>query len=103
MGMYKKRCRMGPCNPQALAPNPLNFKFTRVMQVGGHTVAEIRYPDCKNYEGLKVLLFKETDAAQLMKREHIDPHFGHTLNAPFARFTPAAGGWDAAVRLARIL
>jgi hypothetical protein len=68
-------------------------------------VLKARYPDCTNYEGLKVLLFKNTTIEEVYRQKHLDPHFTNNRNviAPFARFEPTREGWDAAVMLAERL
>jgi len=100
--MPKKNCSVYPvCSTGAATnPNPVNFEVVRVEQVGPHAVAAIRYPDCKNYEGLKVCLFLDTIACTLRGQRSLDPHFDETDRSPFARFKPTYDGWKAAVFLA---
>ena len=77
-------------------PNPANFELQKVVQVGAHLVAEVRYPDATNYEGVKVMVYLHLSASQLYQATSLDPHFqeagggmGRTKSpAPFARFSP---------------
>ena len=84
-------------------PNPARFKIVTTLQVGDNLVAQIKYPDCINFEGSKILLFLATDKYELKSRTAIDPHFDDNSKSPFARFKPNQEGWDAAVELATLL
>jgi hypothetical protein len=59
---------------------------------------EIRYPDCKNYEGKKIMVYEKTNITQLVSQRKIDPHFSNHPNfrSPVARFEPTPKGWDMA-------
>lgn len=82
-------------------PNPDNFEIKRSEQIGEWLLLEIVYPDCKNYEGKKILLYRST-LRELLQQKHIDPHFSDNPDfiSPFARFEPTAGGWNAARNMA---
>ena len=43
-------------------PNPANYKIISTLKIGNILIAEIVYPDCKNYEGKKILVFEGIDA-----------------------------------------
>jgi hypothetical protein len=62
----------------------------------------MKYLDCTNYEGIKILLFTDTTLSQLHKQKVIDPHFSDnkTIKSPFARFEPTPFGWSTAVYMA---
>lgn len=81
-------------------PNPAKFRIIETKQVGGNVVAKIRYPDCTNYEGVKICLFVGTTEADLRGRVKLDPHFCEGSLSPFARFKPTAAGWEAAIAMA---
>lgn len=96
-------CPPTPVRP-AGNPDPGRYVLEHVVPVGRHVVAQIRYPDATNYEGVKVLVYRNTTASQVRRASRLDPHFcddGHL--APFARFEPADAGRRAAVALARQL
>jgi len=92
-----------PEPPRRGNPNPLNFYIMSLLQIGNNVVAQIKYPDADNYEGIKVLLFTNVKVDQIQKLTSIDPHFTDNKSciAPFARFEPTANGLNAAKFLAR--
>jgi hypothetical protein len=64
-------------------------------------VVEVRYPDCSNFEGLKVLVYDGVETAAMeIASGKCDPHFAESGVSPIARFRPTAEGWDMAVRFA---
>lgn len=78
-------------------PNPLSFHIIKSLNVGKYWITDIRYPNCTNYEGRKILLSTKT----LDGLKEIDPHF--TENCKYgliARFCPTQDGWAMASRLA---
>jgi hypothetical protein len=89
-------------------PRPDHFTIINTLQVGQHCVALVRYPDAKNYEGQKIMLYLGTQEIGVRQAERLDPHFcdkphGLTEPVPFARFTPTTRGWYAAAHLAALL
>ena len=97
-----KNCSVYPISSPIYAPNPnpAKFQILETKQVGTNVVAKIRYPDCINYEGVKVCLFINTTEAALRRRTRIDPHFCEYSLSPFARFKPTVTGWEAAIMMA---
>lgn len=81
-------------------PNPLRFEILETFEVNGYLVVKINYPDCTNFEGDKILVFVNTNLAELMLQESLDPHFTSESNL-VARFIPTQKGWAAAVEFAR--
>ena len=77
-------------------PNPKNFRVVRSMEIKGHLLVEVQYPDCTNYEGRKILLFSNMRLDELERLGYIDPHFGDGQDRvhPVARFKPTKAGWD---------
>ena len=52
-------------------------------------VAIIKYKDCTNYEGVKILIFEKISKEELLKLKLIDPHFmDDRKNKLLARFNP---------------
>lgn len=88
---------------KSINPDPSNFNIRKYTAVCEHLVVLINYPDAKNFEGEKILLFENTTIEQLRKRKSIDPHFAKNKSAPIARFKPNKQGWDNAIKLARLL
>lgn len=86
------------------SPEVHNYTIERWLNVGRSLVVKIRYNDAKNYEGLKIMVYKDCDIEKLKAQKLIDPHFAanKTLYSPFARFEPTADGWNAAIRTAEV-
>lgn len=87
-------------------PDPSNYRIERKLELDRNTlVLEIVYPDCSNYEGRKILVFRNTPFNRLVKQGVIDPHFSNNKKfySPFARFEPTISGWSEAVNLAKRL
>jgi hypothetical protein len=95
-------------NPKAKAgvpalpnPNPANYEIVRSKEIGPFVILEIRYPDCTNYEGHKILVFDSGASLEKMKKaKRIDPHFCEDKRySPIARFVPTLRGWEMAVNM----
>jgi hypothetical protein len=79
-------------------PDPTNYKIIKYLENRGFLIVEIQYPDCTNYEGRKILLYKHCTMKDLLKQKSIDPHFSENTDyySPIARFEPTAEGWATA-------
>ena len=86
-------------------PDPKNFKILRYQHVNGNLVIEVKYPDCTNYEGRKIMVYKNTTVDILKIQGSIDPHFCNNsrMRSPFLRTEPTAEGWQVALKLAESL
>jgi hypothetical protein len=85
-----------PNEPEDLPnPDPKNFRIRRSEQIGRMLLIEVNYPDCTNYEGNKILLYKDVTMDQLERQGSIDPHFSENVKfaSPIARFVPTEEGW----------
>lgn len=88
----------------SIEPNPLNFNIKEIQTINGHTIAKVNYPNCTNFEGNKILFFKNKTSEQVKAIKLLDPHFSNKdKNTPFARFEPTKEGLDAAIELAFVL
>lgn len=76
-------------------PDPKNYRILRSEQIDRMLLVELIYPDCTNYEGRKILLFKDVTLSQLERQGSIDPHFSESTKfaSPIARFVPTEEGW----------
>jgi len=76
-------------------PDPGNYKIVRSKAMYGNLLVKIKYPDCTNYEGNKILLYRNTTLKQLKAQKYIDPHFMNSkrIKSPVARFEPTKAGW----------
>jgi hypothetical protein len=83
-------------------PDPANYEIQEAIQVGAFLVIKIKYPDCNNFEGQKILVYKDKTALDLLKQKFIDPHFfeNKKVASPVARFVPTKEGWEMAIRFA---
>lgn len=83
-------------------PDPRKYVIQDYKYVGKNLVLKIRYPDCNNYEGTKILVFEGCTILALREQGIIDPHFSDTKTriSPVARFEPTDRGWDWAVAFA---
>jgi len=82
-------------------PNPSKYRIRAYRMQNGHLLVDINYPDCTNYEGNKVLLFKNATIKQLKRQKRIDPHFSKSkkFKSPFARFEPTQAGWEMGLKI----
>jgi hypothetical protein len=92
-------------------PDPSNYEILEHWWSGRHgrqdhyLVVKIRYPDCTNYEGTKILVYRRVYLEELLKQELIDPHFSENPKyiSPFARFEPTHRGWEMAIAVCRAM
>lgn len=91
--------------PRLPNPDPSNYKIVKSRQIGEYLLMMINYPDCTNYEGNKILLFRGTELDRLLKQNAIDPHFctNKKFQSPIARFEPTHFGWDCGIKLIKLL
>lgn len=82
-------------------PDPHNYKLVQAEERHGFLLVKIVYPDCTNYEGQKILLFKGVTLIDLVNQKYIDPHFFQSKEvvSPIARFVPTDAGWQMALDL----
>lgn len=86
-------------------PDPSNYSIIMLAEISGYTIVKIKYHDCVNYEGVKILVFK-CSADEILKQKVIDPHFSDNEEfiSPIARFEPTVNGWrDARMFVIRVL
>jgi hypothetical protein len=65
-------------------------------------LVDITYPDCTNYEGRKIMLYKNVREDDLRKQKTLDPHFSSNkrFHSPIAIFEPTEEGWEMGKTLA---
>jgi len=85
-------------------PNPKNYKIVYLHKIKNFLIVKINYPNCTNYEGNKILVFKNVSIEQINEQGFIDPHFcdGDHIS-PIARFVPTDEGLSMAFKLAKIM
>ncbi len=104
-GLSKVMIREVPV-PNPLNPDPTNFLIERIEYkgMGNFIVVQVKYPNCTNYEGRKILVFHWMTIEQLVNLDVLDPHFSSKKPelSPVARFVPSDEGWDMAIAFARM-
>ena len=82
-------------------PDPENYTILRSCKYKKYLLVEVRYPDCTNYEGHKILLYKKTTLKDLLIQGSIDPHFAANKekHSPIARFEPTDEGWEMGINV----
>ena len=75
--------------------DPNNWKIVKSKELHGFLVLKLQYPDCTNYEGNKILVFKGVTLIDVVNQRLIDPHFfkDSKFKSPVARFEPTEEGW----------
>ena len=88
--------------PIVANPDPGNYEILASESVGDYLIMRIKYLDCVNYEGVKILMFRGCTLDMLNVQKLIDPHFSDNdkMHSPIARFEPTKRGWNMAYRLA---
>lgn len=86
-------------------PNPKNFIIESNWTSGIYTIVKVRYPDCANFEGLKILVFRNVTIGQINKFKFLDPHFYNSKEnaSPIARFVPTDEGMIMAIKFVNMM
>jgi len=85
-------------------PNKYRWSIVRKKRVNDAIVVEVRYHDCVNYGGVKILVYDNyQEFEKLMKTGELDPHFSEDIYSPVARLEPTIRGWALAEELAKNL
>jgi hypothetical protein len=84
-------------------PNPYNFKIIKHRAIGSYLIVWINYPDAKNYEGNKILVYRGWGIEIIKKKKCLDPHFSSIKKfpSPIARFEPTRQGWLNSIRFVK--
>lgn len=91
--------------PKDNNPDPNNYQIIKAEEENGYLIVKIKYPNCTNYEGEKILVYKNMTLIKLVNQKIIDPHFFNDNNyaSPIARFVPTDFGWEIAQKLIRVI
>jgi len=88
-------------------PDPKEYIVRHAYEIEGNLVLEIDYPSCTNYEGKKILVYKDITFDELMakNKQVIDPHFSDNQDyvSPIVRIEPTALGMSIAKDLCLII
>jgi hypothetical protein len=94
MGILKKGC-LTNSNCSAPNPDPSRYEVLEVRNFDNATLLKVRYIDCTNFEGVKILVY----LGKFIPSQDLDPHFSETKTCPIARFKPDSLGYEIAVDL----
>lgn len=98
----RESCGCVPSPPQqSTNPDPEKFKIVKIAGVSHFTLAKVKYENCTNYEGEKIILFA-LNIRFVKAMSRIDPHFSEDSSIT-ARFVPTQGGWDLGIETMHIL
>ncbi len=80
-------------------PDPLLYTIKKHARVNSFLIVRVKYCGCTNFEGMKILVFKDATMDQLLAQRTIDPHFSDSEKFihPVARFVPTVEGMKMAV------
>jgi hypothetical protein len=86
-------------------PDPFDFRIDRHEQIGDYLILLVVYRGVKNYEGKKVMVYKDLTFKQVQTFKSLDPHFSESKDfaSPIARFKPDITGWAMAKRFVNCL
>lgn len=104
ISIYDKCCDCSQNSKQIIIPrgnpNPSNFFIRRSVTIGNFLLLLVHYPDCNNYEGNKILVYRNTTLDEIIYSNNntLDPHFSNNTNfkTPIMRFEPSELGWTMA-------
>lgn len=82
-------------------PSPTNWKVLKAHEENNWLIIRLKYEGCTNYEGEKILVYKNMTLIKLINNKSIDPHFLKHGISPTARFVPTHEGWNLALLLVR--
>lgn len=81
--------------------NPRSYEIIKETVIGQCVIAKIKFDNCVNFEGMKILVYDSKEKFDQLKRENfIDPHFSQVLYSPVARFEPTVRGEKLAIIVA---
>ena len=91
-------CRYQMNIPEPTDPDPEVFDILDIQVGNKYVLVIVKYKNCTNFEGTKVLLIKDTTVDEIRNMKTLDPHFLES-NKIIARFRPDEDG----MKLAKML
>lgn len=80
-------------------PDAKNFVLEYALELDEYLIVQVRYPNCINFEGNKVMVYKGVTLKKFKTWKEVDPHFKDAnKTSPIARFLPTKEGWNMATR-----
>lgn len=86
-----RRCNSSPYAVQDSNPNPSHFLILSEELKGEYLILHVKYPDCTNFEGQKLMVFRGIASSEellMHTKNKLDPHFSNSKYSPIARFAP---------------
>ena len=85
-------------------PNPKKYKIMDYEKNSSFLILWIKYLNCTNYEGNKILVYKDVTIEEIKEQgrlDGIDPHFSNNkkYHSPVARFEPTEFGLELAQKM----
>jgi len=84
--------------PVRFTPSPEieNYTIVKWFYYNEHLMVWVNYKDVDNYEGNKIMIYKNCTIEQLTSQKLIDPHFSSNkeMYSPFVRLEPTNEGWE---------
>lgn len=84
-------------------PDMSKYTILEWVDIGGYCLLKIKYHNCTNYNGVKLLLYPWNYGILQSQGCTFDPHFNAMGMSPFARFEPTSFAWDRAIMFAEML
>lgn len=89
MGVGPFRCCSVNRDKPAPNPDPSRWKLINKVEFENSYVLMVRYLDCMNFEGVKIMVYR----GKYQYRDELDPHFEDSEMSPIARFKPTEYEW----------
>lgn len=77
-------------------PDPTKFKILRRIDKGNISLIEVKFENCINYEGNKIIVMDRLQLENSIQTNNLDPHFSNKGQTVIARFEPTIKGWEMA-------
>jgi hypothetical protein len=92
-------------------PDPSKWELINLEVFDNYFLLKVRYPDCTNYEGVKIMVYERNDGLNHIQsilrinEGALDPHFGVNPDfiSPIARFEPTDRGWEMGIRFCKVM
>jgi hypothetical protein len=78
---------------------PKKFEILRVYRNGDFLIVWVHYPNCTNFNGRKILIYRGLTESELYQLKTLDPHFQEEGVSPIARFKPTPEGMRLAIEM----
>lgn len=99
-----RKCSSSPYAAPDSNPNPAVFTILTEKMIGKFLVLHVNYPNCTNFEGHKLMVykgFKNSKDLLRLNNGKLDPHFSNKRGSPIARFAPVQSSIDLIEKMAK--